>query len=132
MPAPIPSPLLKKLGIKDTHRVCFVGAPEDVLKQLKIPKKVTIAKKLSGACDYIHIFSKDPIKLEKQFRDARSYLKMNGMIWISWPQQLSKTDHALNADAIKDLGHNFGLIDVKTCTINETWSGLKFIYQTRV
>jgi hypothetical protein len=124
-----PSPLLKKLGIKDSHRVCFIGAPEDVLKKIKVPKKVEVAKKLSGACDYIHIFAKDPVKLERSFRDARVYIKMNGMIWISWPKQSSGVKTDLNENSIRDLGINFGLVDVKVVAIDDIWSGLKFVYK---
>lgn len=127
-----PTPLVKKLGIKENHRICFVGAPDALIKSLKISKKVTVAKKLSGACDYIHIFSKDPVKLEKQFRDARAYLKMNGMIWISWPKLTSKEAICISENYIRDLGINFGLVDVKVVAIDETWSALKFVYRTRV
>jgi hypothetical protein len=126
-----PSPLIKKLGIKDSYRVCFVGAPEAVLKRIKIPKKIEQVKKLSGACDYIHIFCTDAVKLEKLFRDARAYVKMNGMIWISWPKKASGTKTNLSEDLIRAYGLNFGLVDVKVAAIDDTWSGLKFVYRLK-
>lgn len=37
----------------------------------------------------------------------------------------------LNENIIRQIGLNNGLVDVKVCTINEIYSGLKFIYRLK-
>ncbi len=121
--------LVKKLGLKDTFRMGFVGASDEIIGSFKIPKSVIVSKKLNGAFDYIHIYSKDSVKLIVQFRDARAYLKMNGMIWVSWPKLTSGVKSDLNENIVRDIGLNFGLVDVKVVSLDDTWSALKFVYR---
>ncbi len=125
------TPLFKKLGIKDTYRVCFLGIPKEVVKLVKLPKKIKVAKKLSGSLDYIHIFAKNGSKLQKDFFEARKFLKMNGMMWISWPKQTSGVATDLDENIIRAIGLNVGLVDVKVVAIDDTWSGLKFVYRLK-
>jgi hypothetical protein len=121
--------LLKKLGLKDSYRMGFVGASDEIIDSFKIPKKVIVSKKLTGAFDYIHIYSKDSVKLMTEFRDARAYLKMNGMIWVSWPKLTSGVKSDLNENIVREIGLNFGLVDVKVVSLDDTWSALKFVYR---
>lgn len=53
------------------------------------------------------------------------------MLWISWPKLKSKIKTDLNENIIRDIGLAAGLVDVKVCAINETWSGLKFVYRLK-
>jgi hypothetical protein len=48
------------------------------------------------------------------------------MIWISWPKQAAKLETDLNENLIREKGLELGLVDIKVCAIDDTWSGLKF------
>ena len=37
----------------------------------------------------------------------------------------------LNENLIRDIGLGLGLVDVKVCAVDETWSGLKFVYRLK-
>jgi hypothetical protein len=49
------------------------------------------------------------------------------MLWIAWPKKSSGVPSDLDENKIRETGLAAGLVDVKVCAINETWSGLKFV-----
>jgi hypothetical protein len=50
-----------------------------------------------------------------------------GMIWISWPKKVSKVPTDITEDVIRDIVLPTGLVDVKVCAVDDTWSGLKLV-----
>ncbi|HKP97427.1 MAG TPA: DUF3052 domain-containing protein, partial [Fibrobacteria bacterium] len=38
---------------------------------------------------------------------------------------------ALGENRVREIGLAVGLVDVKVCAVDETWSGLKFVYRLR-
>ena len=54
-------------------------------------------------------------------------LAPDGMIWMAWPKKASKVPTDLTEDAIRDTALPLGLVDIKVCAIDETWSGLKLV-----
>ena len=69
--------------------------------------------------------------LKSIFPEAKSQLKKNGLMWISWPKGASKIPTDLNRDAIRNYCLDMGLVDVKVAAVDEVWSGLKFVYRTK-
>jgi len=49
------------------------------------------------------------------------------MIWISWPKAASGVASDLNGNDVRRIGRQAGLVDVKVCAVDDTWSGLKFV-----
>ena len=49
------------------------------------------------------------------------------MTWIAWPKKSSGVATDLSDVAVRDLALPLGLVDIKVCAIDETWSGLKFV-----
>jgi hypothetical protein len=54
-------------------------------------------------------------------------IEQNGMIWVSWPKKASGVVTDLNEDRIRSIAISNGLVDVKVCAVDETWSGLKLV-----
>ena len=50
-----------------------------------------------------------------------------GFIWVSWPKKASKVPTDITEDTIRDVCLPMGLVDVKVCAIDATWSGLKLM-----
>jgi hypothetical protein len=50
-----------------------------------------------------------------------------GMIWVSWPKKSAKLDTDITEDVIRAVALPMGLVDVKVCAVDETWSGLKLV-----
>ena len=53
------------------------------------------------------------------------------MIWIAWPKKTSGVVTELTEDVVRATGLATGLVDVKVCAIDSTWSGLKFVRRLR-
>jgi hypothetical protein len=49
------------------------------------------------------------------------------MIWVSWPKKSSGLQTDLTENVLRNTALPLGLVDIKVCAIDETWSGLKFV-----
>jgi hypothetical protein len=49
------------------------------------------------------------------------------MLWVAWPKKASGVATDLSDSVVRTVGLDLGLVDVKVCAIDETWSGLKFV-----
>ena len=50
----------------------------------------------------------------------------NGGLWIVYPKKSSQTDSDLSQTIVRNAGLAAGLVDYKVCSIDNTWTGLKF------
>ncbi|MBL7842075.1 MAG: DUF3052 family protein [Cyclobacteriaceae bacterium] len=125
------TPLLKKLGIKDDAELYLFQPPENYKTLVGLPKTNVIRKNLSGAIEFIHMFVKDQKTFEKEFVRCAEHLKKDGMLWVSWPKKSSKVVTDLDENKIRDFGLRAGLVDVKVCAVDDTWSGLKFVFRLK-
>jgi hypothetical protein len=122
------TPLAKKLGIAAGHRVKTHGAPphyQDLLAPL--PEGVTISARLRGQVDVWHLFTTTRRELAGALGDAIAATEAGGVIWISWPKKTSGVPTDVTEDRIRDLVLPLGLVDVKVCAVDETWSALKLL-----
>jgi hypothetical protein len=55
------------------------------------------------------------------------HLQTGGMIWFAWPKKTSGVATDITEDALRSIVLPTGLVDVKVCAIDATWSGLKFL-----
>lgn len=129
----MPAALVEKLGIAPGMRVCALGAPENYRSMLGVlPEDVVWETELgAGACDLIHFFTASAGELQTLFPDLKAKLTKQGILWISWPKQTSDMPTDLKESAVMEIGLAGGLVDVKVAAIDETWSGLKFVYRVK-
>ena len=120
------TPLVKKLGIKEDARLHFASAPKNFRSLLgPLPKTKAVAD--GDTLDFAILFVKSRKELAKQFPVLRDRLESNGMLWVSWPKRASGVTTDLTEGIVRDYGLGAGLVDVKVCAIDDTWSGLKFV-----
>ena len=123
---------MQKIGIKAGHRVVLRNHPASFLKDLgKLPENVQSSERLSGKANVIIYFTEKRAALEKDFRGLSSALVPDGMLWIGWPKKASGKPTDLNENIVREIGLERGLVDVKVCAIDETWSGLKFVVRLK-
>ena len=126
------TPLVKKLGIKPGASVALVHPPDDFLTTLgELPSDVTFAKPTTKALDFILCFVLSERILLRDFTKLAQRLDSDGMIWIAWPKKSSGVATDLTFDRVQRIGLDAGLVDVKICAIDDTWSGLKFVYRLK-
>ena len=124
------TPLPKKLGIKEGSRVALVNAPKD-FELGELPDNVEFIKRPTKSLDIILFFVLSERALTRDFAKLAAKLTANGMLWISWPKKSSGVATDLSEQRVREIGLDAGLVDVKVCAIDETWSGLKFVYRLK-
>jgi hypothetical protein len=121
-------PVVQKLGIKPGFRIFAVGAPAtygDIVGPL--PAQVTIVTRLGTSVDMVHVFATEAAVLDTRLAGYRDSIAPDGMVWVSWPKRASGVPTDLTDQAVREAGLRHGLVDIKVCAIDETWSGLKFV-----
>ncbi|MCA9194331.1 MAG: DUF3052 family protein [Planctomycetales bacterium] len=124
------TPLVRKLGIKEGFRIKTKNAPVNYLRLLEpLPANVHIATTVRGTIDMWHMFISSREELNKQLVAAKSQIKPEGMIWVSWPKKASGVRSDVTEDTIREYALTMGLVDVKVCAVDEVWSGLKLVWR---
>ena len=126
------TPLPQKLGIKPGHRVGLIGAPGDFETTLGLlPGEVILRRDGRATADVVIAFTTKAADLERRFSALARRIPPDGGLWIAWPKRASGVPTDLNEDAIREIGLAAGLVDNKVCAIDETWSGLRFVYRLK-
>ncbi|MGH2731053.1 MAG: DUF3052 domain-containing protein [Actinomycetota bacterium] len=122
------TPLAKKLGIKKGSRVALVNEPDGfVLKGL--PAGARMYERASEPLDVIVFFAESERHLNRRFTTLARFLEPAGGLWIAYPKTSSPLDSDLTFPIVQQVGLDAGLVDNKSCAIDDTWSAVRFVYQ---
>lgn len=122
------TPLAKKLSLKDGMRVWRSGMPQSVSDEIAAKGlKVQLLDAPDTPIDAAHIFVTERADLETKLHQLMRLLTPSGFIWVSWPKKASKLPTDVTEDVIREICLPIGLVDVKVCAVDETWSGLKLM-----
>jgi len=122
------TPLIRKLGIKEGFSMLIINEPLNYPELLgTIPKASKRVKQDAKDIDFIHFFVKQSKELIKLLPELMKQLKQDGMIWVSWYKKSSGIETDITENLIRDFALKLGLVDVKVCAVDETWSGLKLV-----
>ena len=122
--------LAQKLGIKAGARVALIRASGDFDAVLgELPEAVTVHRRLRGSFDVIVSFHVRRADLGRRLPALRDALRDAGGLWLAWPKRASGVETDLAERDVRGLGLAAGLVDNKVCAIDETWSGLRFVYR---
>ncbi|MCT1530552.1 hypothetical protein M3B46_06060 [Sphingobacterium daejeonense] len=61
------------------------------------------------------------------FPKLKKHLKLDGMLWVSWPKG-GQLETDLTLPKVIKIGYEFGLVERTCLSINEIWSALKFTH----
>jgi hypothetical protein len=124
------TPLAKKLGIKENATVALIGAPEMFAAALEpVPAGVQFVPLENGALDVVVFFTVSAGELAERWGELRRALQPAGGLWIAWPKKASKVPTDITEDTLRAIGLPTGMVDNKVCAVDETWSGLRFVYR---
>ena len=124
------TPLACKLGIKAGQRVLLDRAPSgfetDTLGEL--PDDVQVHRRAGrGAYDVVVAFRDDAASLVRDLSRDIARTTTPGRLWIAWPKKASGVVSDLSDELVRREGLAAGVVDVKVCAIDSTWSGLMFV-----
>jgi hypothetical protein len=123
------TPLVKKLGIKERMRVSLVRPPRG-FELPPLPVGATVSARATKA-DVIVLFSTSRADLERRFGALATKLGPAGGLWVAWPKKASPIRSDLTFESIQRIGLDAGLVDNKSCAIDEDWQALRFVYRVK-
>jgi hypothetical protein len=122
------TPLAKKLGIKSGYHIRLVNQPGYYFSLFDdLPENVAVLTEKRSRKNLIHYFTKQAKDLQKDMPSLKNEIEADGVIWISWPKKASKVPTDVSEDLVRALALGNGLVDIKVCAVDETWSGLKLV-----
>jgi len=122
------TPLTKKLGLKSGMRASAVRAP-DHYRDLLVPEPESIRwlTVRGRSLDFVHLFVDRERDLARRLPLEMGRIVPAGMIWVSWPKKASRVPTDVTEDVVRRHALPLGLVDIKVCAVDETWSGLKLV-----
>ena len=122
------TPLSQKLSLKDGLRTWWCGMPDTVRAEIESDgPALNLLDAPEPPIEAAHIFVNQRAVLECELRLLLPLLERSGFIWISWPKKASKAPTDITEDVIREVALPLGLVDVKVCAVDATWSGLKLV-----
>ncbi|HVS02339.1 MAG TPA: DUF3052 domain-containing protein [Thermoanaerobaculia bacterium] len=121
-------PLTAKLGIEPGMSVVVLDPPAGYMATLgPLPAGAEVRRAAGQGEAFIQLFTRSRQQLGERLARLRPALAAAGMLWVSWPKRASGVATDVTEDVVRALALANGLVDVKVCAIDETWSGLKLV-----
>ena len=128
------TPLPKKLGVREGHRVALIHAPRGFERTLgKLPSGARAVRGLRGTrpFDVLILFADRTRILADSWPRTAARMTPAAGLWIAWPKKSSGVTTDLSDDFVRGFGLERGLVDNKVCAIDETWSALRFVIRRK-
>jgi hypothetical protein len=107
-----------------------VRAPAGFEKELSpLPDGVRLRTQARGAQDVVLFFATRHAELERRFDGLARAVAPAGGLWIAWPKRTAAVATDLREGIVREIGLSHGLVDNKVCAVDDTWSGLRFVYR---
>jgi hypothetical protein len=74
-------------------------------------------------------FTTSRAELERRFETLKGALDPADGLWIAWPKKAAGIENDLTFDIVQQTGLAAGLVDNKSCAIDERWQALRFVYR---
>ena len=120
------TPLARKLSLKDGQRVWWDGVPDRIREKIE-REELKLENSCEPPVDAAHLFVTRRDILDCKLRLLLPLLAPTGFVWVSWPKKASNVPTDITEDVIREVALPLGLVDVKVCAVDDTWSGLKLV-----
>jgi hypothetical protein len=74
-------------------------------------------------------FTTSRTELEARFGVLKKTLAPADGLWIAWPKKASSIETDLDFAAVQQIGLDAGLVDNKSCAIDDDWQAVRFVYR---
>jgi hypothetical protein len=106
----------------------LLGAPSDL--SIELPPGVIVRRRAQGSADVIVSFTTRGESLRRGVGALGQLVFPNGALWIAWPKKASGVVTDVTEHVVREVALPLGLVDNKVCAIDETWTGLRFVWRT--
>ncbi len=122
------NPLADQLGLKPGMRAFIADMPESVRAEIALDDLgLTLLAAPGAGIDAALIFVTTRDQLDREVKALRQLVAPGGFIWVGWPKQASNVETDVTEDVVRGVALPTGLVDVESCAVDESWSGLKLM-----
>jgi len=123
------TPLWKKLGYRDGTAAWVENEPPGYAALLAVPAGMAVSRRRrpGAGMEFVHLFATRAAELRRRLGRCRRSLAPAGVIWASWPKRAAGVPTDITEHVIRQAARPLGLVDVKVCAVDATWSGLKLV-----
>ena len=75
------------------------------------------------------LFTTSRGELERRFAALKATLDPADGLWVAWPKRASGIETDLDFATIQEVGLGHGLVDNKSCAIDDAWQAVRFVYR---
>ncbi len=122
----VDSSLIVKLGVRPHQTVSLVHAPAGFA--LDVSPDTTVHRR-RGDADVVLAFFTRVRDLDREVEKLGRHIFPSGSLWVAWPKRSSGVASDMSDHAVRVIALPLGLVDSKVCAIDETWSGLRFVWR---
>jgi hypothetical protein len=92
---------------------------------------VPLSRKLGAkpGAGVVVFFTTDREHLARRFEGLKATLDPADGLWIAWPKKASRIETDLTFEAVQEIGLAAGLVDNKSCAVDDRWQALRFVYR---
>jgi hypothetical protein len=84
-----------------------------------------------AGADVVVYFTTSRAELERRFAGLIATLGPADGLWIAWPKKAAGIETDLTFEVVQQTGLAAGLVDNKSCAIDERWQALRFVYRLK-
>jgi len=90
-----------------------------------------LAKKLGAKSDaeVLLLFTTRRDELLRRLPALKATLNASDGVWIAWPKKASRIETDLDFATVQGAGLGAGLVDNKSCAIDDDWQALRFVFR---
>ncbi|GAA0716797.1 DUF3052 domain-containing protein [Dokdonella soli] len=122
-------PVWQKLGLTPMQRVLVRHAPSDYAALVGAEADALMLVGTRDNFELAHVFAVKATQLANELKSLSARLPATGVIWASWPKKGSDVATDITEDTVRTFALPIGLVDIKVCAIDATWSGLKLMWR---
>jgi hypothetical protein len=75
------------------------------------------------------VFTTSRDELARRFPELRETLAPADGLWVAWPKKTAPIETDLSFETVQEIGLGNGLVDNKSCSVDEEWQALRFVYR---
>ena len=75
------------------------------------------------------LFTTSRDELQRRFEALKATLDPADGLWIAWPKRSARIEGDLTFELVQQIGLAHGLVDNKSCSIDERWQALRLVYR---
>ncbi|MFZ0665869.1 MAG: DUF3052 domain-containing protein [Acidimicrobiales bacterium] len=128
------TPLAKKLGIKPSHSVLFVGAPggwsiPDLPDDVAVDNRPKPTDASVASADVVIAFFGSADRMTSARSAIAKNLRSDSALWVAWPRKAAGHPSDISDQLVRETFLPMGIVDVKVAALDNDWSGLKFVWR---